>query len=644
MNERFTELLTVESVLQSDRYIIPLYQRNFAWEKEEVEQLLRDVYENNNPSYYIGTLVVAGGSINDKPFYEVIDGQQRLTALNIIYSILSIKGDVRKTIPLNLDFECREKSTSALKLLRERGKLDSSDNGSLDNFRAAERAVGKFCSDVLGNDPKRIARFLAEKLLRVNIFRVRLHPQTDKNHYFEVMNNRGEQLEAHEIVKSKLMDSLADRQEREVFATVWEACSDMNGHLQKNSTVRNLWGDQYCMDPLDISTFDELAARLSDGQSKESYGSAFCINNIESYTLSKSNPQEEKAQDRMEEEYDSVIDFPNFLLQVLATGDFGISPRMDASKFLLYDFGCIGNAKMPDARLFIVRLLRMRVLFDRFIIKRRKTARTARGWRWVIETLRYSGRLYAANTFGNTPNDDVDDTEDLTLSKQMCMLQAMFFVTFRRDVYMHWLTRALKAADKNPDGSTLLATLEKYTVDYIRESRPSDGIMPDEYKKGLATHHFIFNFLDYHLWYIYYCKTKGIANSDLEKYPALTAMLDRSGVREGFKYFTFTRRNSIEHYLAQEKGRHRQIPEETIDSFGNLALISGRLNSRLSNRQCSEKKEYHDSHNPASLKYELMLSEENWSETEIKSHGRLMSQILIDKSEGYFDEYDTPKK
>ena len=30
----------------SEQYIIPLYQRNFAWGKDEIERLLQDIYEN----------------------------------------------------------------------------------------------------------------------------------------------------------------------------------------------------------------------------------------------------------------------------------------------------------------------------------------------------------------------------------------------------------------------------------------------------------------------------------------------------------------------------------------------------------------------------------------------------------------------
>lgn len=639
---KHTETHTLRQLLHEDRYTIPLYQRNFAWSDREVEQLLRDVEENNNERYYIGTLVVSEGEKNGKPNFEVIDGQQRLTAVNIIYSVLAKKCQLKEQCELNLSFESRDKSNYSLKKLREQGGLDSVDGAGDESFRQAVMAVERFAKDVLWNCPTQIEHYLREKFLRVCVFKVCLHELTDKNHYFEVMNNRGEQLEAHEIVKAKLMDYLIDEKERGVFAVVWDACSDMNGRLDKDAYLKNLWGAHFTEDPLLLDCFEAIAEKLDIVSQEESTKEAFSIVEIEKYHRIKPNPQQESPQEVQTEMYESVIDFPNFLLQVLEIGGFKQNVRMDAGKFLLYEFGCLGNQPLPDAKKFLLKLLRLRILFDKYIIKRKCTEQTGRGWKWAIERPEYkNGKQYVVNTFDKNPvdADELDDSEGLpTTSKPMCMLQAMFFVTFRRDVYMRWLTEALTAVDKNPDGTTLWETLQEYSVRFIRESRKQDGVEKNEYKKGCATHRYVFNFLDYQLWYLYYCKVAEVSNPDLDRYSEILKMIEN--VKIGFQYFIFTRRNSVEHYLAQEKGTFRGISDEVIDDFGNLSLISGGLNSKLSNRECSEKKEYHDSRNPASLKYELMLSEPDWNEATIKHHGRLMVDLLVDKSKGFFDKYD----
>ena len=79
-----------------NKYIIPLYQRNFAWRREQIEQLLQDIYaafkQNPHGHYYIGSLVALKRSNGD---YEVIDGQQRLTVLSLIVKILGINDEPR---------------------------------------------------------------------------------------------------------------------------------------------------------------------------------------------------------------------------------------------------------------------------------------------------------------------------------------------------------------------------------------------------------------------------------------------------------------------------------------------------------------------------------------------------------------------
>jgi len=60
-----------------------------------------------------------------------------------------------------------------------------------------------------------------------------LPKNTDLNHYFEIMNNRGEQLENHEIVKAHLMGKLDDSDDigRKVIAEVWNACQRLDKYV-----------------------------------------------------------------------------------------------------------------------------------------------------------------------------------------------------------------------------------------------------------------------------------------------------------------------------------------------------------------------------------------------------------------------------
>ena len=85
-NDASLKLMKVSS-LHGD-FVVPNYQRGYRWSKIDVERLLDDVFtfdEKNNQSYCLQPVVVKSPSQKNGEF-ELIDGQQRLTTLFLIYS------------------------------------------------------------------------------------------------------------------------------------------------------------------------------------------------------------------------------------------------------------------------------------------------------------------------------------------------------------------------------------------------------------------------------------------------------------------------------------------------------------------------------------------------------------------------------
>ena len=72
-------------------YIVPVYQRPYSWDKEQVDVLLDDLYESyqedKNTGYYIGNIIVHdnGDKLNGNILkFELVDGQQRITTFALI--------------------------------------------------------------------------------------------------------------------------------------------------------------------------------------------------------------------------------------------------------------------------------------------------------------------------------------------------------------------------------------------------------------------------------------------------------------------------------------------------------------------------------------------------------------------------------
>ena len=87
------------------------YQRGYRWGPEEVKRLLDDVYTNGNQDYCLQPIVVK----NNGNSYELIDGQQRLTTLYLIYKYMhNASGGFLDEPQFSITYETREKSQEFL--------------------------------------------------------------------------------------------------------------------------------------------------------------------------------------------------------------------------------------------------------------------------------------------------------------------------------------------------------------------------------------------------------------------------------------------------------------------------------------------------------------------------------------------------
>ena len=76
-----------------DKFIIPIYQRGYDWDEDNIDTFIDNIINADNKKYHLGVIVLK----NTKNGYEIIDGQQRLTTLYIIFKTLNvnIRGDLK---------------------------------------------------------------------------------------------------------------------------------------------------------------------------------------------------------------------------------------------------------------------------------------------------------------------------------------------------------------------------------------------------------------------------------------------------------------------------------------------------------------------------------------------------------------------
>lgn len=606
-------------------YVIPRYQRAYAWEDKEIVQLIDDINDSIG-DYYIGSLVVAKVKGREER-YEVVDGQQRLTTLYLLLNYLvshnGLEGEVGKT----LSFDCRPNSNYTLEHVQDLlsdeksliGDEDRLEQSILNGLKAIDQ---KFMLGAIDVDA------FVERLKMVILYRIEVPEHTDLNRYFEIMNTRGEQLEQHDILKAQLMRYLSNRCEQEFFARVWDACSDMTGYVQMHFAKEErekIFGSGWNNEPSDDWNDYKVCLAMEQGEDHKVSIMSIIEPSFE-VEVSDGKLEDDKTKIRFE----SIIGFPHFLLHVLRVFLSVESISMDEEKVLgrllddkrlLNDFnevifyGRMGGKRIKDnkgefARRFIMFLLRSRFLFDQFIIKRESIGDDQDG-RWSLKELCTSGawsakKPYYANTRLRYENEW--EKTYAPRNKECLMIQSALRVSYISPKVMHWITELLVWLFNNNETERYKLTdeAERIAAEAVKENFLDLG----NYERGVQTPHVVFNYLDYLLW-----------KDDKERY----------------EDFVFEFRNSVEHWYPQHPSDGTIEPWDGRDVFGNLCIISRSVNSKFSNLSPESKmKSYKKMVQKGSLKLRIMgdiiegSSSEKWRQSACAKHEKEMISLLCE--------------
>lgn len=250
-------------------YIIPSYQRPYAWTTVHASELFDDLHgfflREPEESYFLGSIVL----IKDEgiPHADVIDGQQRLTTLTILLAALSSKF----TGPLRADFEnyIREPGRPSQGLkpkprlsLRERDraffadhvqalqfdKLLSYDQAQLDNesqqnIQANSRLLLDRLDKAFDSDTDKLCAFGAFLVQRCFLVAVSTPNQQSAFRVFSVLNSRGLDLLPTDIIKSDVIGQILHAKQDE-YTEKWEELevqTGRNGFADLFSHIRMIY-------------------------------------------------------------------------------------------------------------------------------------------------------------------------------------------------------------------------------------------------------------------------------------------------------------------------------------------------------------------------------------------------------------------
>ena len=263
---------SVEMLLGSGKskpFVIPEYQRPYAWTEEQVETLFEDLWEfttisggvERESSYFLGSVV---SYENENGEQEIIDGQQRITSLFLllraIYTKLVATPESERTAEANnfigkieptiwrtdkltgtVDFKnilltsrvVNNEGNEILRTILESGKTDEN---AKDNYSRNYRYFQKLFDRHSTENPLMIYQFIYAVLNQAILLPITADTQDTALTIFSTLNDRGLPLSDADIFKAKIYNQL-EVEAKKVFIERWkdldEQATDANESIQQ---------------------------------------------------------------------------------------------------------------------------------------------------------------------------------------------------------------------------------------------------------------------------------------------------------------------------------------------------------------------------------------------------------------------------
>lgn len=233
-----------------NQFVIPDFQRSFVWTDENVNTLFTDFEEDTNsytdnldtlPGYLLGNIVLISNENNPTRF-DVIDGQQRLTTLTLIFCALNklfmdIAEETRQNLGANadmwightfsfkeyfrildnnlqfvdykilhtqdLDFKETYKS-----IIKQGALVSDEDNTSANNLEAVYESILQHLRSIYNDEPQKLLYFLQYLTTKVKLIETTAPSIERAFQLFEILNYRGQSLEPLDLLKNHLLKNL----------------------------------------------------------------------------------------------------------------------------------------------------------------------------------------------------------------------------------------------------------------------------------------------------------------------------------------------------------------------------------------------------------------------------------------------------
>ena len=242
--------LQLVSIFDDDyRFEIPAYQRPYSWTTEQTGELLDDLLyalghvENVSDAapYFLGSIVIIKNGL--EPLAQIVDGQQRITTLTILFCVLRELAASEKDkidwhsyvcepgresadIPEHFRLAVRERDRQFFQdNIQQMGRLSDLVEHPPANLSDSQKRMLENTKDLLNSlkkyDEKRRKTLVKFLVQRCYLVVVATSDQNSAYRIFSVLNSRGLDLSPTDILKADIIGALPE-EIRSRYTTIWE--------------------------------------------------------------------------------------------------------------------------------------------------------------------------------------------------------------------------------------------------------------------------------------------------------------------------------------------------------------------------------------------------------------------------------------
>lgn len=285
---------TIKDLLISGhQFEIPRFQRAYSWEKRHYAEFLRDIISNlkvengqiSADAYFVGTMLFVGNFLEaGKNVIKVVDGQQRLTTITILFSVLSdlFKGKGEDTLAKKIfnyimteddnGKEVRVLNTKTsypyfayyiqdyAKTYRARTPITEEEENIKQTYeyfhqQLQERKIRQLIkkNNVTGSPDTLnyidILKAIRDQVLNCSFVSIATETGDQASRIFEILNAKGKRLDVVDLIKNRIFDVLDTQEPVDVAEDYWMAAKKKvegdGGGVGMATFYRHFWAANY---------------------------------------------------------------------------------------------------------------------------------------------------------------------------------------------------------------------------------------------------------------------------------------------------------------------------------------------------------------------------------------------------------------